>query len=206
MITTVVSDIALLTLQKSVLLVLSQSLEKKNGSVWKISNSYELSITNSDNESFCNCFCCKGISCLPRYLSSKNWWNIANRKNSVILKTKYTVCVKKWMHSRTFASWQNWYFCRNYLLLFKSRQLQHMWSWNSRQPVNLGDGEGIQVPYKLKLTGRSKFVNILTKFLSNEKINCILYTSFFYLRFFKFKFTVLENCFVNYLNFNILNF
>ena len=29
-------DIALLTLQKSVLLVLSQSLERKNGSGWKI--------------------------------------------------------------------------------------------------------------------------------------------------------------------------
>ena len=35
--------------------------------------------------------------------------------------------------------------------------------------VNLGDGEGIQVPCKLKLTGRSKFVNILQNSLKTKK-------------------------------------
>ena len=31
------------------------------------------------------------------------------------------------------------------------------------KPVNLGNGEGMQVPCKLKLTGRSKFENVLLK-------------------------------------------
>lgn len=29
------------------------------------------------------------------------------------------------------------------------------------KPVNLGDGDGMQVPGKLKFTGRTQFVNIL---------------------------------------------
>ena len=71
MITTVVSDIALLTLQKSVLLVLSQSLEKKNGSVWKISNSYERSITIVTMNRFVTVSVVKGYHvyqgiCLPK--------------------------------------------------------------------------------------------------------------------------------------------
>ena len=33
------------------------------------------------------------------------------------------------------------------------------------KPFNLGDGEGMQIPCKLKLTGRSKFVKILRNFL-----------------------------------------
>ena len=37
------------------------------------------------------------------------------------------------------------------------------------KPINLGDGEGMQVPCKLKLTGRSKFVNILQKTLKTKK-------------------------------------
>ena len=37
------------------------------------------------------------------------------------------------------------------------------------KPVNLGDGEGIQVPCKLKLTGRSKFVNTLQNSLKTKK-------------------------------------
>ena len=37
------------------------------------------------------------------------------------------------------------------------------------KPVNLGDGEGMQVPCKLKLTGRSKFVNILQNSLKTKK-------------------------------------
>ena len=35
--------------------------------------------------------------------------------------------------------------------------------------VDLGDGEAIQVPCKLKLTGRSKFVNILQNSLKTKK-------------------------------------
>ena len=34
------------------------------------------------------------------------------------------------------------------------------------KPLNLGDGEGMEVPCKLKLTGRSKFVNILQNSLT----------------------------------------
>ena len=37
------------------------------------------------------------------------------------------------------------------------------------KPLNVGDGEGMQVPYKLKLTVRSKFVNILQNSLQNKK-------------------------------------
>ena len=37
------------------------------------------------------------------------------------------------------------------------------------KPVNLGDGEGMQVPCKLKLTGKSKFVNILQNSLKTKK-------------------------------------
>ena len=35
--------------------------------------------------------------------------------------------------------------------------------------VKLGDGEGMQVPCKLKLTGRSKFVNILKNSFKTKK-------------------------------------
>ena len=37
------------------------------------------------------------------------------------------------------------------------------------KPANLGDGEGMQVPCKLKLTGRSKFVNTLHNSLKTKK-------------------------------------
>ena len=45
------------------------------------------------------------------------------------------------------------------------------------KPVSLGDGEGMQVPCKLKLIGRSKFVNILKNSLRTKKqiIPYILY-------------------------------
>ena len=33
--------------------------------------------------------------------------------------------------------------------------------------VNLGDGEGMQVPCKLRLSGAGKFVNVLQKELDN---------------------------------------
>ena len=36
------------------------------------------------------------------------------------------------------------------------------------KPVNLGEGVGMQVPCKLKLTGRSKFVNILQNSLKTK--------------------------------------
>ena len=62
------------------------------------------------------------------------------------------------------------------------------------KPVNLGDDEGMQVPCKLKLTGRSKFVNILQKTLKTKKE---IAPYIFYLPFLKFKFTALKNCFVN---------
>ena len=35
--------------------------------------------------------------------------------------------------------------------------------------VNLGDGEGMQVPCKLKLTGRSKFVNTFKNSFKTKK-------------------------------------
>ena len=35
------------------------------------------------------------------------------------------------------------------------------------KPVNLGDGAGLQVPCKLKFTGRSQFVNVLEKTLKS---------------------------------------
>ena len=37
--------------------------------------------------------------------------------------------------------------------------------------VNLGDGEGMQITCKLKLTGRRKFVNILQNSLKTKKKN-----------------------------------
>ena len=39
----------------------------------------------------------------------------------------------------------------------------------TRNPANLGDGEGMQIHCKLKLTGRSKFVNILQNSLKTKK-------------------------------------
>ena len=38
----------------------------------------------------------------------------------------------------------------------------------TRKPINLSDGDGMQVPCKLKLTGRSKFVNILQNSLKTK--------------------------------------
>ena len=43
-----------------------------------------------------------------------------------------------------------------------------MWSEITGKLVNLGDGEGMQVPCKLKLTGRSKFANILQNSLKTK--------------------------------------
>ena len=48
------------------------------------------------------------------------------------------------------------------------------------KPVNLGDGDGKQVPCKLKLTGRSKFVSILQNSSKTKKINYTLYTVLFF--------------------------
>ena len=39
----------------------------------------------------------------------------------------------------------------------------------TRKQVDLGDGEGMQVPCKLKITGKSKFVNILQNSLKTKK-------------------------------------
>ena len=38
------------------------------------------------------------------------------------------------------------------------------------KPVNLGDADGMQVLYKLKFTGKSKYVNILEKTLKSWNI------------------------------------
>ena len=45
-----------------------------------------------------------------------------------------------------------------------------MWSEITGKLVNLGDGEGMQVPCKLKLTGRSKFANILQNSLKTKEL------------------------------------
>ena len=90
------------------------------------------------------------------------------------------------MHSRTFASWQNWYFCQSYLLLLL---LLREDKYSIREvvikgnPVNLGDGEGLQVPSKSKLTGGSKFVNILQNFFKTKKYITPYTLYFFYLHF-----------------------
>ena len=39
----------------------------------------------------------------------------------------------------------------------------------TEKPVSLGDGKGMQVPCKLKLTGKSNFVNILQNSLKTKK-------------------------------------
>ena len=46
------------------------------------------------------------------------------------------------------------------------------------KPVNLGDGEGMQVPFKLKLTGRSKSENILQNSLKIKKKLHLIYCMF----------------------------
>ena len=38
------------------------------------------------------------------------------------------------------------------------------------KPVNLGDGDGMQVPGKLKFTGRTQFVNILENTIKSQNI------------------------------------
>ena len=43
--------------------------------------------------------------------------------------------------------------------------MQHMEIRITGKPFNLGNGKGMQIPCKLKLTGISKFVKILRNFL-----------------------------------------
>ena len=50
-------------------------------------------------------------------------------------------------------------------------------------PVNLGNGEGLQVPSKSKWTGGSKFVNILQNFFKTKKYITPYTLYFFYLHF-----------------------
>ena len=69
--------------KKSVLLPLSRSLGRKMDLVEKLVTAMneELPIVTTNSfETFSNVN--KRISCLPKYLGSKNWWNIVNREKT----------------------------------------------------------------------------------------------------------------------------
>ena len=107
---------------------MSQSLEKKNCSCWKISNSYERRVTNSDNNPKDKyAVCVKKNECIVGHLPLGKTGNFAKTIFHLLRVNKYSICEVE----------------------------------IAGKPVNLDDGEGMQVPCKLKLTERRKFVNIL---------------------------------------------
>ena len=77
-------------------------------------------------------------------------------------KDKYAVCVKKneciaghWFLSKTGS------FAKTIFYFLRADKCSISEVEITGKAVNLGDGEGMQVPCKLKLTGRRKFANIL---------------------------------------------
>ena len=88
-------------------------------------------------------------------------------------KDKYTVCVKKnecIVGHLLLAKTGN--FPKTILYFLRADKYRIYEVEFTGKPVNLGDGEGMQVPCKLKLTGRSKcfkFVNISQNPLKTKK-------------------------------------
>ena len=85
-------------------------------------------------------------------------------------KDKYTVCVKKnecIVGHLLLAKTGN--FAKTILYFLRADKYRICEVEFTGKPVNLGDGEGMQVPCRLKLTGRSKFVNISQNPLKTKK-------------------------------------
>ena len=77
-------------------------------------------------------------------------------------KDKYAVCVKKnecIVGHLPLGKTGN--FAKTIFYLLRANKYSICEVEIAGKPVNLDDGEGMQVPCKLKLTERSKFVNIL---------------------------------------------
>ena len=103
-------DIALLTLQKSVLLVLSQSLERKMDLVEKLVITMKEELPTVTLNSFETVSNVKGYHVCQGIWVPKIGETLSTEREPGNPKDKYAVCVKKnecW-HSRTFTSWQNW--------------------------------------------------------------------------------------------------
>ena len=74
---------------------MSQSLGRKNGSGWEISNSYEQRITNSDNKCFGTVSNLKGYHVYQGIRASKIRETLSTEREPGNPKDKYAVCVKK---------------------------------------------------------------------------------------------------------------
>ena len=80
---------------------------------------------------------------------------------------KYAVCVKKNDHIiGHFPLGKSGNFAKTIFYFLRADEYSVCEVVITGKPVNLGDGNGMQVPGKLKFTGKSKFVNILEKTLN----------------------------------------
>ena len=148
---------------------MSQSLERKNGSGWKTSNSYERRITNDDN-SFETVSNVKGYHVYLGIWVPEIGETLSTEREPGNRKDKYTVCVKE---NECIVGYlpigKTGNFAKTIFYFLRTDKHSTCEVEITGKPVNLGSVEGMQVPCKLKLTGRSKFVNILQNSLKIKK-------------------------------------
>ena len=92
-----------------------------------------------------------------------------HKENPVIPKKKYPACVKKnecIVGHLSFGKTGN--FAKTICYFLRADKCTICEVESTGKSVNLGNGEGMQVPCKLKLTGLSKFVNILQNSLNKN--------------------------------------
>ena len=85
-------------------------------------------------------------------------------------KDKYAVCVKKLVCIVGHLSLgKTGNFAKTIFYFLRADKYSICEVEITGKPANLGNGEGMQVPCKLKLTGRSKFVNVLQNSVKTKK-------------------------------------
>ena len=154
-------DIALLTLQKSVLLVLSQVRKGKVNLVEKLVTAMneELPIvTKSSSGTASNI---KGYHVYQGILVPKIGETLSTESKPGNPKDKYSACVKKnecLVGHLPLGKTGNFTKAIFYFLIADRYSICEVEI--TGKPVSLGNIDGMQVPCKLQLTERSKFVNI----------------------------------------------
>ena len=113
----------------------------------------------------------QGTSCVQRYI----WTPKQGEQLDVLMEPdnrmdKFTVCVnineKVWGHLKKGTSGR---FAKKLFYFLCSDAYWSAWAKVTGKRCNLGDGEGMQVPYKLSLSGQPKFVSLLRKKLMKIK-------------------------------------
>ena len=71
---------------------------------------------------------------------------------------KYAVCVLKTMTLLVIYQRKKWEICENNRFFLRADQYSYCHAVVKGKPVNLGDGDGMQVPCTLMIEGSKRFI------------------------------------------------